>query len=441
LQAELALYLLSGTASDALAVSLIYLTRILVSKNMAIKYLRTAEIKNQTVLLRPDLNCPLENGNVSDDFRIKQSLSTIELLLSENNKVIVCGHLGRPKGQWKEEYSFRPVAKLLAEYLKLKFLETSESVSESVTKHLIFYTGNLQEAKNLENIKKIPSGNLILLENLRFYKEEEESDSKFAKQLSTLAQSFVLDGFGVAHHPAVSVTGLAEFLPSYAGLLLEKEIKSLDAVLKNSKHPFVVMTGGIKLSEKVGALENLGKKADKILVGGGVASLIMLAKGMEVGISKIEEGEKNTAWQISKNFKDKLVVPLDLVVADKEMSPESIRVAMPYEVGKKEQILDVGPKSILAFAEEIKKAKTIVWSGPLGLFEKSPFHHGTMALARLIGGRGKGKAFVVAGGGDTVDAIFKAHQFEHIDHVSTGGGAMLEYLSGKKLPGIEALEK
>jgi phosphoglycerate kinase len=194
------------------------------------------------------------------------------------------------------------------------------------------------------------------------------------------------------------------------------------------------------LSEKVGALVNLGEKADKILVGGGVANLMFKAKGFEVGLSKIEEGELKTAWQIEKNFKNKLILPVDVVVVNEKMDKNSIRVCAPYEVGKKEQILDAGPKTILAYAKEIKLAKTIVWSGPLGLFEKKPFDTATMALCRLIGGRGKGPAFAVAGGGDTVDAIRMAHQIEHIDHVSTGGGAMLEYLAGKKLPGIEALK-
>jgi len=223
-------------------------------------------------------------------------------------------------------------------------------------------------------------------------------------------------------------------------LLLEKEIKSLDSVLKHAKKPFVVMTGGIKLTEKVGALENLGKQADVILVGGGVANLMFKAKGYEIGLSKIEEGEMNIAWQIMKNFKHKLVFPLDVVVANKNVDASSIRVCQPFEVGASEQILDAGPKTIMEFSKHLKNAKTIVWSGPLGMYEKKPFHHASFALSRLIGGRGKGKAFVVAGGGDTLDVIRQTHQFEHIDHVSTGGGAMLEYLSGEKLPGIEALK-
>lgn len=408
---------------------------------MPIKYLSKSSIKHKTVILRPDLNCPVENGKVSDDFRIQESLPSIELLVNNGNKLIICGHLGRPKGQWKEEFSFRPVARHLAEILGLKFIETDFKLPDYGISHLIFYIGDLREAKNLEQIKNIPSKDVIFLENLRFYPEEEKDVPEFAKNLSSLADVFVLDGFGVAHHPAVSVTGIAKYLPSYCGLLLEKEIKNLDSVLKHQKKPFVVMTGGIKLSEKVGALENLGKKADKILVGGGVANLMFKVKGFEVGLSKIEESESKTAWQIMKNFKHKLVLPLDVVVVNERMDKDSIRVCQPHEVSSKEQILDAGPKTIMEFSKHIKAAKTIVWSGPLGLFEKKPFHHATFALARLIGGRGKGKAFVVAGGGDTVDAIRQSHQFEHIDHVSTGGGAMLEYLAGEKLAGIEALAR
>ena len=407
--------------------------------NMAIKYLSKSDIKNKTVILRPDLNCPVENGKVGDDFRIQQSLPTIQALIDGENKLIICGHLGRPKGEWKKEFTFLPVARHLADILGLKFIETDGKTPDYGVNHLIFYTGDLREEKHIQQIKSIPAKDIVFLENMRFYQEEEKNDPEFAKSLASLAEVFVLDGFGVAHHPAVSVTGLAKHLDSYCGLLLEKEIKSLDAVLKHAKEPFIVMTGGIKLSEKVGALENLGKKADKILVGGGVANLMFKVKGFEVGLSKIEESESKTAWQIMKNFKDKLMLPLDVVVTNKNMDKDSIRVCLPHEVSSSEQILDAGPKTIMAYAAEIKKAKTIVWSGPLGMYEKPPFHHASFALSRLIGGRGKGIAFVVAGGGDTVDVIRQSHQFEHIDHVSTGGGSMLEYLAGEKLAGIEAL--
>jgi phosphoglycerate kinase len=407
---------------------------------MAIKYLKPSSIKNKAVLLRPDLNCPVENGKLTDDFRIQQSLPTIKLLYGNENKVIICAHLGRPDGQRNEKFSLRPVAERLAEILGFKFIKTDFASPNYGIRHLIFYTGDIREEKHIKQIQSIGQKDIVVLENIRFYKEEEENEAIFAKRLASLAQVYVNDAFGVDHHPSVSVSGLAQLLPSYCGLLLESEIKALDEVLKHGKHPFIVMAGGIKLSEKVGALENLGKMADKILVGGGVANLLFRAKGLEVGLSKLEDAELKTAWQIEKNFKDKLILPVDVVVANEKMDKSSIRVCLPYEVGKREQILDAGPKTILAYAKEIKTAKTIVWSGPLGLFERKPFDTATMALCRLIGGRGKGMAFAVAGGGDTVDAIRLAHQFEHIDHVSTGGGAMLEYLAGKKLPGIEALK-
>jgi len=229
-------------------------------------------------------------------------------------------------------------------------------------------------------------------------------------------------------------------LPSYAGLLLEKEIKGLDAVLKSGKKPFILMMGGIKISDKVKTIENLGRKADKILLAGGLANLFFLARGYDVGKSKVEPKGEKTAWLLEKNFKSKIFLPQDVVVANAQMDKNTIRVAEPHAVKSDEIIYDVGPKTILAFARELKTAKTIVWNGPLGMFEHKPFHTSTMALARVVGGVAGRKAFTVVGGGETVDAVRMAHQAEHIDHLSTGGGAMLEYLAGKKLPGIEALK-
>ncbi len=407
---------------------------------MAIKYLRTSKLENKTVFLRTDLNCPVKEGKLKDDYKIRESLPTIKFLLENKNKVIVSAHLGRPKGKWDNSFSFLSVAERMGELMGLKFIKTDFKIPNYQVPHLIFYTGDIREEKHREQIKQVSHKDLVFLENIRFYEQDEKNDPIFAKQLAELADIYVNDAFASDHHPSVSVSGIAKFLPSYSGLLLEKEIKSLDAVLKHQKHPFVVMTGGIKLSEKVGALENLGKTADKILVGGGVANLMFKVKGYEVGFSKIEEAESKTAWQIIQNFKDKLILPIDVVVANKNMDKISIRVCSPHEVVATEQILDAGPKTIMEYAKHIKSAKTIVWSGPLGFYEKSPFHNATFALARLIGGRGKGKAFVVVGGGDTVDAVRQSHQFEHIDHVSTGGGAMLEYLSGAKLAGLEALK-
>ena len=407
---------------------------------MAIKYLSKSNIKNKTVLLRVDVNVPIDNGKVSDAFRIEQVLPTIKHLQANGNSVIVCGHLGRPKGKVNPEFTLKPVAELMANMLGYKFLETDHALPDYGINHLVFYTGNIIEEKHHAQLSSVPSKDVILLENLRFLPGEEENDAVFAKKLASFADVYVNDAFGVDHRESASTVGVAKYLDSYCGLLLEREIKALDMVLKKVNHPFLVITGGIKLSEKVGTLQNLGKQADKILVGGGVANLMFKMKDYEIGFSKIEEKEGKTAWEIMQNFKDKLVMPVDVVVANKNLDKNSIRATEPFKVTKDEQMLDIGPKTILEFSKVIKEAKTIVWSGPFGLFEKKPFDNGTMALARLLGGRGKGIAFVVAGGGDTVDAIKQAHQFEHFDHVSTGGGAMLEYLAGKQLPGIEALK-
>ncbi len=408
---------------------------------MAIKYLRTSKIQNKTVLVRGSVDAPVgEDGKVCDDFRLRSFLPTVKFLLANGNKVIICGKRGRAKGKVVPELSLKPAAERIAELLGFKFVETDFKVPDYEINHVIFYKGDFREEKHQEQLSLTPDKDVIFLENLEFFAEELSDDPVFAKKLAGFADVYVDDDFSKAHHPVSSNVGVAKHLPSYAGLSLEQEIKSLDSILKSVAHPFVVMAGGIKLSEKVGTLQNLGKKADKILVAGGVSNLMFKIKDYEIGFSKIEEGETKIAWEILKNFKDKLILPQDVVVANKNLDKSSIRAIAPFKVTKDEQMLDIGPKTILEYSKVIKEAKTIVWSGPLGLFEKKPFDTGTMALARLMGGRGKGKAFVVAGGGDTVDAIRQAHQFENFDHVSTGGGAMLEYLAGKKLPGIEALK-
>lgn len=405
------------------------------------KYLRTAKISEKKVLVRVDFNVPVHKGLVLDDFRIEKALPTIKHLIASGNKVIICGHLGRPEGKMVSELSLRPVAKVLAHLLNLEFLETDKVAPASVSPRLIFYTGKILEDKHQKAIASFPPSDVVVLENLRFYSGEDANEAVFAKKLASLADVYVNDAFGVDHRKAASTFGIVKYLPSYCGLLLEKEIKSLDEVLKRHKKPFVLLLGGIKISDKVQTLENLGKKADKILLSGGLANLFFLAKGFEIGKSKVEVPGRKIAWALEKNFKGKIVLPLDVVVANEHMDRDSIRVAEPHMIKPKEKVLDVGPKTILAYARELKAAKTIVWNGPLGYFEKKPFHTATIALARVIGGVASRKAFVLVGGGETVDAVRLAYQLEHIDHVSTGGGAMLEYLAGKKLPGIEALKQ
>ncbi len=407
---------------------------------MAIKYLKSANLKNKTVLMRVDVNVPLTDaGKVADDFRIRSILPTIEYLQKQKCKIILCGHLGRPEGKWTKEYSLEPVVQRLAELLDMPWRATSSVVS-GVAPHVILFTGDIKKETSCQTIADMSMSNILLLENIRYYSEEEENNAFFAKKLACLADVYVNEAFAVDHRKAASIVAVTKYLPSYAGPLLEKEIKGLDRILQRPKSPFVVMMGGAKISDKIKTLNNLGKKADTLLVGGGLANLFFASRGYEIGKSKAEHESVKLAWQIDKNFKGTLVLPVDVVVANAQLEKSSIRTCAPHEVKKSELILDAGPKTILAFAKVLKQAKTIVWNGPLGFFETKPFHHSTMALARIVGAVGKGKAYTVVGGGETVDALRLAHQADYIDHLSTGGGATLEYLAGTKLPGIEALK-
>ena len=408
---------------------------------MAIKYLRTSNIKNKTVFLRVDVNEPIgEKGKVADDFRIQSVIPTIQFLRGQECKVIVCAHLGRPEGKRAQSLSLKPVAEHLAKLLALKFVETKDQVPEYPIPHVVFITGDIRKEVVQKSLKNSNSGNIIVLENIRFYPEEEANDVFFAKQLAGIADVYVNEAFSVDHHKAASLVAVTKYIPSYAGLVLEREIQSLNMVLLRPKKPFVVLMAGIKISDKAQVLKNFAKKADCILLGGGLANLFFVSRGYEVGLSKVEHEEEQLAWEMDKNFKGKLLLPLDVVVANGKMDKNTIRVCAPHEVRKNELILDIGPKTIHTYAQKIKTAKTIIWNGPLGFFEHRPFHHGTTALARIIGSVGTRKSFAVVGGGETVDAVRQAHQASYIDLLSTGGGAMLEYLAGKKLPGIEALK-
>lgn len=409
---------------------------------MAIKYLRASNIKNKTVFLRVDINEPIgDTGKVADDFRIQSVIPTIEFLRERGCKVIICAHLGRPEGRHIQKLSLAPVAEHLANLLELKFVEAKDQVPVHTTPRLVFFTGDIRKDGVRKAIQQSGPDNVIVLENIRFYPEEEANDLFFAKKLANIADIYVNEAFSVDHHKAASLVGITKYLGSYAGLVLEREIKSLDTILLRPKRPFVVLMAGIKISDKAQVLENFAKKADILLLGGGLANLFFASRGYEVGLSKVERQGEKLAWEMDKNFKDKLLLPLDVVVANGQMDKGTIRVCASHEVRKNELILDIGPKTIHTYAQKLKSAKTIAWNGPLGLFEHRPFHHGTTALARIVGSVGTRKCFTVVGGGETVDAVRQAHQATYIDHLSTGGGAMLEYLAGNKLPGIEVLEK
>ncbi|HEX3099946.1 MAG TPA: phosphoglycerate kinase [Patescibacteria group bacterium] len=408
---------------------------------MAYKYLKPADIEGKSVLLRVDLNEEVdENGRLMDNFRVQSIVPTIQFLRKHNAKVVVLSHAGRPEGKWNENMSLKPMAQCLAELLKIKFVET---VDEEVTypiEHLVFIKGDIQKQDVQGAVQNMSAKDIVMLENLRFYPGEDANDPEFAKVLCTLGDVYVDDAFAVTHRAAASIVAITKCMPSFVGPSLEIEIKNLDYVTTKAQKPFVLMMGGIKISDKAKLLEKMGRQADKILVGGGLANVFMAAEGLEVGESVVEKESQNLAWSIMQNFKDKLVLPKDFAVFDTNNPKETAIVKDRFDIGKTEKICDIGPKTILEYAKVLKTAKTICWNGPVGYFEKKPFRTGTMALAKIVGSVGKGSAFVVVGGGETVAAVRQAHQFEYYDHVSTGGGAMLEYLSGNKLPGIEALK-
>jgi phosphoglycerate kinase len=305
--------------------------------------------------------------------------------------------------------------------------------------HLILFTGNITEAGSQSVVKNLPAKDIIILENIRYYAGEDTNDPAFAAQLAGLADVYINDAFAVCHRAAASTVAITKLMPSFAGPLLEQELKNLSYVTKNPTRPVVALMGGIKISDKAKTLERLASKADYILVGGGIANLLLKAQGISIGQSKIEAEAEQTAWHILQNFKDKLVLPKDVVVARSDFS--NIRAVPVNQIGEQDAIFDLGPQTILAFSQTLKDAQTIIWNGPLGFFEHKPFHTATMALARVIGGVASGQAFAVVGGGETVDAVRQAGQETYFDHVSTGGGAMLEYLAGTTLPAIAALDK
>lgn len=409
---------------------------------MAYRYLKPADIEHKTVLLRVDFNEEIdEHGKLLDNFRIQAMLPTIQFLREHHAKIVIMSHCGRPEGKRLPNFSLKPMAECLADFLGAKFVETEQTAVSYPIDHVVFMTGSVENPELREAIAHTQPKDMIVLENLRFYPGEESNDSQFAQTLAQLGEVYVDDAFAVTHREAASIVAITKFMPSFAGPLLEKEIKNLNYVLQKSEKPFVLLMGGIKISEKAKTLEKLGAQADFILVGGGLANVFFAAEGLEVGESVVEAESQKVAWTIMKNFKDKLVLPKDVAVFDTNNPKETAIVKDRYDIRHTEKICDIGPKTILEYAKILKTAKTICWNGPLGYFEKKPFRTGTMALAKIVGAVSKGKAFGVAGGGETVAAIRQAHQFEYIDHVSTGGGAMLEFLAGDKLPGIEALKE
>ncbi len=378
-------------------------------------------IKNKKVFLRVDFNVPVSNNKIKEDFKIRQSLETINFLLKNNCQIILASHLGQPKDGFEIRYSLSPIAKYLSKILKKKivFLDFRK----------------FSDFKNIrEEIKNNQSTKIFLLDNLRFYPGEERNCKKLGKSLASLADIYVNDAFAVSHRANSSVSSIRLNKPSFMGFLLEKEVISLNRILKPKK-PFVVIMGGAKISTKIPIIKKLYDKANHILLGGALVNNFFLAKGFNVGKSLVD----NSGEKIVKEFlhSKKIILPIDVKVLSKDSRNKKISNKILSEIKDNDVILDIGTKSIKLFSEYIDKAQTIVWNGPMGKFEEADFKKGTIAIAREIAVRSKGRAFGVAGGGETVEALNLSKKKKYMDWVSTGGGAMLSYLAGEKMPGIE----
>ncbi len=387
----------------------------------SMKNLKDADVKNKTILLRVDFNVTVENGKVSEDFRVRAVLPTIEYLTAKDaKKVLIISHFGRPNGN-NGAYSLAPVADHLSELLSSPVEFIDDCVGDEVK-------------TKIKNSKR----KIIVLENLRFYKEEEDNDEKFAKELASLADIFVQDAFGVMHRSHASIVGVPKFLPSYAGLLVEREVSVLSSVLKNPKRPLVILMGGAKISTKIKVIEKFLDITDNICLGGALANTALKAKGMAVGKSLVEEEVIDKIKNIQ--FTDtRIHLPLDVKVAKDKEAQDGIYIKGVGNVIDDEIILDIGPDTQDLFSSVIHKSKTIVWNGPMGYIENKAFKEGTYRIARELAAA-SGAAFTVIGGGDTYLTLEELGIMDKISFVSTGGGAMLDFLAAGTLPGIEALK-
>lgn len=390
---------------------------------MNIKHFDQAgKISGKTVLVRADFNVPIAGKKIKDNYKIKKGLATIQSLVEKGAKVVIVSHLGRPK-KTEKAFSLKPVAEELGRFLQKKIA--------------LLDVTDLKKTK--QYIAQLPMRSVVMLENIRFLKGETANAQPLAKALAGLADIFVLDGFAVAHRDAASVSGVAAYIPAYAGTLLAEEVRGLDMALNHPKKPFVAVLGGIKMETKIPVLKNFLVKADYILVGGGIANTYMWAKGEKVGASVIDADFKKQILTLCA--KKKVIMPIDFVVGQKNGKKARIVSAKQMMLKKTEGIFDIGPATIMMFASYIKKAKTIVWNGAMGNFEQRPYQYGTYSIAHVVAARSRGKAYGVAGGGETIEILKKLQILNGIDMASTGGGSMLEYMGGKKLPGLEILKK
>lgn len=381
------------------------------------------ELSGKVVLVRTGMDVPLdESGLVTDDSRIQEAVPTIKCLVEKGAKVVLLTHINRPGGKVVESQRSESVAVKLSILLKQEVKPLKDCIGEEVE-------SSVKEMKNSE---------IVFLENLRFHPEEEANDIVFAQQLASFGSIYVNDAFSNSHRSHASIVGIPKYLPSYAGLLLEKEIKALNAAIEKPKRPLVVVLGGAKVSDKIGVIKNLGAKADKILIGGAMMFTFYKSRGFDIGISKFEADKVSLADDLLNEFSGKIVLPVDVIVADKLANDARTQVVAAGEIPAGWMGLDIGPDSVRRFAQELSEAGTIIWNGPLGVFEMENFSEGTKAIAAAIAGM-TGRATTIIGGGDTLSAVEKAGLKGKFSHTSTGGGAMLELLEGKELPGVAAL--
>lgn len=389
------------------------------------KTVKDVDVRSKRVLVRVDYNVPLDaNGNVSDDKRITASLPTINYLLEQGARIILCSHLGRPKGEVKKEFSLAPVAKRLKELLPgVNIYFASDCIGEEAER----------------KAAALKDGEILLLENLRFHKEEEKNDPEFAKKLASLAEIYVSDAFGTVHRAHASTAGVAAYLPAVAGFLIGKELSIMGGALENPERPFVAILGGAKVADKIGVITNLLNKCDTLLIGGGMAYTFLKAMGYEIGDSLLDAESIDLAKQLMETAKEKgvkLLLPVDTVVAKAFAADAEHMTVASNAIPAGWQGLDIGEKTRELFAAEIKNAKTVIWNGPMGVFEFPEFAKGTEAVAKACAECG---GTTIIGGGDSASAVKKLGYADKMTHISTGGGASLEFLEGKVLPGVAAL--
>ncbi|MFP4070594.1 MAG: phosphoglycerate kinase [Desulfovibrionales bacterium] len=383
--------------------------------------LNDIKVNEKTVLVRVDFNVPVENGMVEDDSRIKAALPTIQYLIDQKAKVVLCSHLGRPKGKPEKQYSLRPVAEHLSRLLD----------------KTVFFVEECTGPKAEEAKASLEPGRVLLLENTRFDSGEKENDPDFAASLAKQVDVFVNDAFGTAHRAHASTVGVTKYVPyAVSGLLMQKELDVLESIRAKPERPFVAVLGGVKIADKIGVIKTLLSKAETLCIGGAMANNFYRVQGYETGDSVVDEHSLDTAKEILHISGKHLVLPVDVVIADSFSAEAKTQVVSPDQVKKGWQILDIGPRTIDLFKGNLEKAKLAMWNGPLGAFEMEPFAHGTMAIARIMA---QIDARTVIGGGDSLLAVKKAGVGDRISHVSTGGGAFLTFMEGKELHGVAAL--